>query len=110
MQNCSVSESDEVTLGSNAPVWIPKDIVTWCSCNREFKFMVLKHYCRACGYIFCNNCTTKRAKLKYEDDKYRRVCDGCYGQLKGKGKKSNDNQHCLVQIFHPEILNCYKNA
>src|SRR5947208_1124678 len=54
----------EVTNASNVVIaksnydWQDDDDVKNCyNCKREFNFFLRKHHCRACGHIYCNDCT-----------------------------------------------------
>ena len=68
-----------------APKWIPDEYVTICKCGSKFGVIKRKHHCRGCGDIFCGDCLTKKAKLKYANNKFDKVCDACYDILKEKG-------------------------
>ena len=63
--------------------WIPDEEVAACThCNAEFTNLRRRHHCRNCGGLFCNNCSSKRAKvLKYGFDSEVRVCDRCYNAI-----------------------------
>lgn len=82
-------------LGARAPIWIPDEHVTRCACSNEFGLTRRKHHCRACGQIFCSDCTSKKAKLKFANNKSERVCDECYDILKGRGKEKS----CYLTIL-----------
>jgi hypothetical protein len=59
--------------------WQPDDAVSACpSCAVEFTFLTRKHHCRACGLVFCDQCTKHRLLLPVVDAKEKvRVCSGC---------------------------------
>eukprot|EP00943_MAST-04B_sp_MAST-4B-sp1_P004174 g4174.t1 len=45
----------------------------------KFNIITRKHHCRACGGIFCDNCSSKKVKLETRGyTKSVRVCDNCY--------------------------------
>ncbi|PWN33927.1 uncharacterized protein FA14DRAFT_66560 [Meira miltonrushii] len=75
------------------PVWEDDAEASTCrGCNRKFTFFLRKHHCRRCGRIFCDACSTHRAKLTPEEliidpglpemlltesNGPSRICDGC---------------------------------
>ena len=66
-------------LGYKAPIWDPDDRASKCkSCNYEFTMLFRKHHCRACGKVFCGNCSNQKAPLRYKNFQPCRVCDNCY--------------------------------
>lgn len=78
---------------SMIPVWEDDAEASTCrGCNRRFTFFLRKHHCRRCGKIFCDTCSTHRAKLTPEEliidpgmpemlltesNGPSRICDGC---------------------------------
>lgn len=82
--------------------WIPDDTVTTChKCARVFNIYWRKHHCRACGRIFCADCSNKYIILPYDLEIFpdpgnnppapknktktrikERVCLTCYDRLK----------------------------
>lgn len=86
----SVKSSSALTskLGDLAPVWLHDSRVTMCySCTTTFNFLNRRHHCRACGYIFCADCSSHQFPLKYQNYKSDRVCDSCY-EILSKRKTS----------------------
>lgn len=61
-------------------VWVPDEEVTQCfSCNVNFNVRIRKHHCRACGNVFCSNCSDNRIKIsEYSFLEKVRVCDKCF--------------------------------
>lgn len=63
------------------PRWTPDGETSHCKiCNSEFDLINRKHHCRHCGFIFCQNCSSRKAMLPMEFG-YRdpeRVCDNCW--------------------------------
>ncbi|CAG9773958.1 unnamed protein product [Ceutorhynchus assimilis] len=70
-------ESDAMFAADTAPDWRDGD-----SCHRcrvQFTLLQRKHHCRACGQVFCSQCTTKTTTLpKFGIEKEVRVCDTCF--------------------------------
>lgn len=60
--------------------WVPDEEVTNCpSCNVSFNVRVRKHHCRACGNVFCSNCSDNKIKIsEYLYAEKVRVCDRCF--------------------------------
>ena len=57
------------------------DVLNCLQCKVEFSDKILKHHCRACGLIFCHNCSTKYKSVPSRGwDAPVRVCDGCAGR------------------------------
>ncbi|SOV83592.1 FYVE and coiled-coil domain-containing protein [Plasmodium sp. gorilla clade G3] len=61
-------------------LWVPDEEVTNCySCNVVFNVRVRKHHCRACGNVFCSNCSDNKIKIsEYSYAEKVRVCDRCF--------------------------------
>eukprot|EP01119_Soliformovum_irregulare_P000489 TRINITY_DN1033_c0_g1_i1.p1 TRINITY_DN1033_c0_g1~~TRINITY_DN1033_c0_g1_i1.p1 ORF type:complete len:423 (+),score=99.05 TRINITY_DN1033_c0_g1_i1:65-1333(+) len=70
------------------PPWQPDNQVSSCnSCQKGFSLFKRKHHCRACGKIYCDDCTKKTTKilnLGYDENPVR-VCDGCYSSASQGG-------------------------
>jgi len=62
------------------PFWVPDDQVTECTkCHNPFTVTNRRHHCRACGQVYCNDCSKEKlmlAELGYKEPV--RVCDKCY--------------------------------
>lgn len=60
--------------------WVQEKHVSTCdTCYEAFSFTKRKHHCRACGNVFCNNCTQHKKPiptLGYM--KPVRHCSKCY--------------------------------
>lgn len=64
------------------PIWVPDELVVACSCcNSSFTFLRRRHHCRACGQIFCANCSRFTKNLNcWGYNGQVRVCESCYNQ------------------------------
>lgn len=64
------------------PVWVPDHLVVACSCcNASFSLFRRRHHCRACGQIFCADCSKFTKNLDcwgYHGPV--RVCESCFNQ------------------------------
>eukprot|EP01062_Namystynia_karyoxenos_P025245 TRINITY_DN19900_c0_g1_i1.p1 TRINITY_DN19900_c0_g1~~TRINITY_DN19900_c0_g1_i1.p1 ORF type:complete len:833 (+),score=203.48 TRINITY_DN19900_c0_g1_i1:371-2500(+) len=59
--------------------WVPDEETANCQqCRAQFTFTLRKHHCRACGRIFCANCSSR--SLPAVDAGDVRVCDSCHGE------------------------------
>lgn len=62
------------------PVWVPdQDVIQCSSCNAPFTLFRRRHHCRACGHIFCAECSKFTKYLNcwgYHGPV--RVCEPCY--------------------------------
>uniref|UniRef100_A0A2K5RUX9 FYVE, RhoGEF and PH domain containing 5 n=1 Tax=Cebus imitator TaxID=2715852 RepID=A0A2K5RUX9_CEBIM len=64
-----------VSLGERPPTLVPVTHVMMCmNCGCDFSLTLRRHHCHACG------------KLKYLKDRMAKVCDGCFGELKKRGR------------------------
>lgn len=53
-------------------------------CNLVFKTHVrmFQHHCRACGQVFCSQCSSRNCTLpKFGIEKEVRVCEACYNKV-----------------------------
>lgn len=43
------------------------------------EYLSFQHHCRACGNVFCGNCSSKTSTIpKFGIEKEVRVCEACY--------------------------------
>lgn len=65
---------------SHQAAWEEDADVEQCQgCNCEFSILNRRHHCRRCGDVFCNSCSSQRAKLLlYSLTDPARVCDKCF--------------------------------
>lgn len=69
-------------LGELAPIWVFDSRVTMCqACAVGFNVFIRRHHCRACGHIFCYDCSSYKYPLKFSDNKPQRVCLKCFEEL-----------------------------
>jgi len=52
------------------------------NCKAKFTLIKRRHHCRACGHVFCGDCSPK-VKIGEET---QRVCQSCTNKLKAEGK------------------------
>ncbi|KAG5507597.1 hypothetical protein JKF63_06546 [Porcisia hertigi] len=58
--------------------WQDDDSVTECNnCHTTFTFLVRRHHCRLCGYVFCSHCSNYAMPLTM-GSLPQRVCVTCY--------------------------------
>lgn len=64
------------------PVWVPDQDVIQCSgCTAPFTLFRRRHHCRACGHIFCADCSKFTKNLNcWGYNGPVRVCEPCYNQ------------------------------
>ncbi|XP_066588091.1 hepatocyte growth factor-regulated tyrosine kinase substrate [Prorops nasuta] len=73
-------ESDAMFLADTAPEWADGDVCH--RCRVTFTVVLRKHHCRACGQVFCGQCSNKTTALpKFGIEKEVRVCEACYEQV-----------------------------
>ncbi|SBT42736.1 FYVE and coiled-coil domain-containing protein, putative [Plasmodium ovale wallikeri] len=81
-QNKSASNFGDAENNENEKkcLWVPDEEVTNCySCSVFFNVRVRKHHCRACGNVFCSNCSDNKIKIsEYSYAEKVRVCDKCF--------------------------------
>uniref|UniRef100_A0A8D8S8Y9 Hepatocyte growth factor-regulated tyrosine kinase substrate n=1 Tax=Cacopsylla melanoneura TaxID=428564 RepID=A0A8D8S8Y9_9HEMI len=75
-----LNESDAMFAADTAPVWAEGE---HCHrCRTMFSVLQRKHHCRACGQVFCQQCSSKNITLpKFGIEKEVRVCDDCYDKF-----------------------------
>lgn len=64
------------------PVWVPDQLVVACSCcNASFTWLRRRHHCRACGQIFCAECSKFTKNLNcWGYNGPVRVCEECFNE------------------------------
>ncbi|GFG32819.1 hypothetical protein Cfor_06323 [Coptotermes formosanus] len=76
----ALKESDAMFSADTAPEWADGDVCH--RCRVQFGMMQRKHHCRACGQVFCAQCSSKTSTLpKFGIEKEVRVCEACYETL-----------------------------
>lgn len=75
---CLADDEEDLT---KRPEWVPDEEAPEChGCARRFTFFKRRHHCRACGGVFCGDCSTNRItipRLDYATTEVR-VCDQCW--------------------------------
>lgn len=73
-------ESDAMFSADTAPEWADGEVCH--RCRVAFSLMVRRHHCRACGQVFCQQCSSKTSTLpKFGIEKEVRVCDACFDKV-----------------------------
>ncbi|XP_015596295.1 hepatocyte growth factor-regulated tyrosine kinase substrate isoform X2 [Cephus cinctus] len=76
----TLKESDAMFSADTAPAWADADVCH--RCRVAFSMVQRKHHCRACGQVFCGQCSSKMSTLpKFGIEKEVRVCEACYDQV-----------------------------
>lgn len=76
----TLKESDAMFRADIAPPWVDGDVCH--RCRVSFNMVQRKHHCRACGQVFCSQCSNKSCTLpKFGFEKEVRVCEACYEQV-----------------------------
>ncbi|KAL0123855.1 hypothetical protein PUN28_006001 [Cardiocondyla obscurior] len=75
-----LKESDAMFRADTAPAWADGEVCH--RCRVTFGMVQRKHHCRACGQVFCGQCSSKVSTLpKFGIEKEVRVCEACYEQV-----------------------------
>uniref|UniRef100_A0A1B6CX77 Hepatocyte growth factor-regulated tyrosine kinase substrate n=1 Tax=Clastoptera arizonana TaxID=38151 RepID=A0A1B6CX77_9HEMI len=75
-----LKESDAMFSADTAPEWADGDCCH--RCRVQFGMVQRKHHCRACGQVFCSQCSSRTCTLpKFGIEKEVRVCEACYNKL-----------------------------
>ncbi|KAJ8728217.1 hypothetical protein PYW08_016602 [Mythimna loreyi] len=75
-----LKESDAMFSADTAPEWADGEVCH--RCRVAFSLMVRRHHCRACGQVFCQQCSAKQSTLpKFGIEKEVRVCDACFDKV-----------------------------
>ncbi|KAK7793068.1 hypothetical protein R5R35_013513 [Gryllus longicercus] len=76
----TLKESDAMFSADTAPEWADGDVCH--RCRVQFGMVQRKHHCRACGQVFCGQCSSKTSTLpKFGIEKEVRVCEACYDSI-----------------------------
>ncbi|XP_068632259.1 hepatocyte growth factor-regulated tyrosine kinase substrate [Battus philenor] len=76
----ALKESDAMFSADTAPEWADGEVCH--RCRVPFSLMVRRHHCRACGQVFCQQCSSKTSTLpKFGIEKEVRVCDACFDKV-----------------------------
>ncbi|KAG6454512.1 hepatocyte growth factor-regulated tyrosine kinase substrate isoform X2 [Manduca sexta] len=76
----ALKESDAMFSADTAPEWADGEVCH--RCRVAFSLIVRRHHCRACGQVFCQQCSSKTSTLpKFGIEKEVRVCDACYDKV-----------------------------
>lgn len=76
----ALKESDAMFRADTAPAWADGEVCH--RCRVTFSMVQRKHHCRACGQVFCNQCSSKVSTLpRFGIEKEVRVCEACYEQV-----------------------------
>ena len=76
----AVSYSKDMVVDASKPAYWQRDMEAHeCRhCKIAFSSKVVRHHCRACGGVFCEDCSMKRAPVPSQGWDYPvRVCDSC---------------------------------
>eukprot|EP00003_Mantamonas_plastica_P003895 TRINITY_DN13060_c0_g1_i1.p1 TRINITY_DN13060_c0_g1~~TRINITY_DN13060_c0_g1_i1.p1 ORF type:complete len:104 (+),score=37.23 TRINITY_DN13060_c0_g1_i1:48-314(+) len=84
-------EQNSSNLIENRPIAREDAMFENCKlCKVKFTMFKRKHHCRACGFVFCDNCTKSRLELLHLGyNNPQRVCDECKDKLVKKTNTSN---------------------
>lgn len=75
-----LKESDAMFRADTAPAWADGEVCH--RCRVAFSMVQRKHHCRACGQVFCSQCSSKLSTLpKFGIEKEVRVCEACYEKV-----------------------------
>ncbi|XP_065826792.1 hepatocyte growth factor-regulated tyrosine kinase substrate-like isoform X2 [Oscarella lobularis] len=78
-----------------APDWVEDNSTKSCHmCRTAFSAFKRRHHCRNCGNVFCNQCSSKKARIPrfgFTDQEVR-VCDFCHKKLSGNAPASADDE------------------
>ncbi|XP_073974342.1 hepatocyte growth factor regulated tyrosine kinase substrate isoform X2 [Rhodnius prolixus] len=97
----ALKESDAMFSADTAPQWA--DGERCHRCRVQFGIMQRKHHCRACGQVFCSQCTTKSCTLpKFGIEKEVRVCEACYEKV-SKPATSSKSEDLPVEYLKSSL-------
>ncbi|KAF2362998.1 FYVE zinc finger [Trinorchestia longiramus] len=90
----SNSEAAALYSADAAPDWVEADCCY--RCRSPFTLIKRRHHCRACGQIFCHDCSSRMSIIpKFGIEKEVRVCISCYHDINtpqnSKSKSKEDS-------------------
>nr|CAD7598301.1 unnamed protein product [Timema genevievae] len=84
----ALKESDAMFSADTAPEWADADCCH--RCRVAFGVVQRKHHCRACGQVFCAQCSSKTSTVpKFGFEKEVRVCEACYDSINNSLAQQN---------------------
>lgn len=96
----ALKESDAMFRADTAPAWADGEVCH--RCRVTFSMVQRKHHCRACGQVFCGQCSSKVSTLpKFGIEKEVRVCEACYEQV---NKLVKFCISCICILYYVEIF------
>ncbi|RZF34610.1 hypothetical protein LSTR_LSTR008635 [Laodelphax striatellus] len=99
-----LKESDAMFSADTAPEWADGDCCH--RCRVPFSIMQRKHHCRACGQVFCGQCSSKQCTLpKFGIEKEVRVCDTCLANNSTKSTKPSSSPPTKSDDLPSEYIN-----
>ena len=76
-----MNKQEKICL-ETAKKWVPSDCIKECNlCQVEFGMLRWKYHCRACGNVFCSNCTQNNEYVCGFADQKVKVCDLCHRDI-----------------------------
>ena len=79
-------EFDDPRIKHNVVVWVPDSQAKTCrDCRLPFNLVRRRHHCRACGQVFCSECTMHKLALPsfgYKGAERVRLCVWAVGEGK----------------------------
>eukprot|EP01065_Artemidia_motanka_P051121 TRINITY_DN8915_c0_g1_i2.p1 TRINITY_DN8915_c0_g1~~TRINITY_DN8915_c0_g1_i2.p1 ORF type:complete len:1034 (+),score=176.71 TRINITY_DN8915_c0_g1_i2:75-3104(+) len=76
-------EEESPTAGLRDPVrWFPDHLAPCCkACRAQFTVLFRRHHCRACGHVFCGDCSSQTSPVPPAHPTPVRVCASCFAGL-----------------------------
>eukprot|EP01062_Namystynia_karyoxenos_P023046 TRINITY_DN18870_c0_g1_i2.p1 TRINITY_DN18870_c0_g1~~TRINITY_DN18870_c0_g1_i2.p1 ORF type:complete len:1063 (+),score=307.76 TRINITY_DN18870_c0_g1_i2:86-3190(+) len=75
-------ESPTAGLRAEPVRWFPDHLAPVChACRVQFTFFLRRHHCRACGHVFCGDCSAQKIPVLPEHKDPVRVCGACFSSL-----------------------------
>ncbi|XP_011307176.1 hepatocyte growth factor-regulated tyrosine kinase substrate [Fopius arisanus] len=97
-----LKESDAMFSADTAPEWADGEVCH--RCRVTFGVMQRKHHCRACGQVFCGQCSNKTSTLpKYGIEKPVRVCDACFEHVNRPSSANSKESDLPVEYLSSSL-------
>lgn len=97
-----LKESDAMFSADTAPEWADGEVCH--RCRVAFGMVQRKHHCRACGQVFCGQCSSKTSTLpKFGIEKEVRVCDACYIMINKPSSASTKETDLPVEYLSSSL-------
>lgn len=91
-----------VTKPLDSVIWVPDERARECAdCKQRFTQFRRKHHCRACGQVFCSECSKQKIRLpQFGYMNPERVCENCFQQNIRQVDEEDEDEFEVIALPH----------